>query len=172
MKIIKRAFLILMFAFAPKFGYCDVVLPWSYESGSASAITMHIVTDRESLESQAILVKAEINHSAGGEKNIYFSLQAHEKNKSTCTPSSEHVTRKVIYFDGQAIKMMGWCKKFADNDTYYSEYTAATYPGADYIVNLFKTKHDNIVINFSNMESEISAKNFSAVWEKFGGDAL
>ena len=170
MKMATNALGILLLTFIPTVSFCDSVLPWSSES--ASAMTMHNVKDGESAGSPEVLIKAEINHSAGGEKNIYFTLQAQGKNNSSCSPSGEFVTRRVVYFDGQAIKMLSWCKKYSDIDTYYSEYTAATYPGANYIVDLFKTKHDNIVIKFPGIESEVSAKNFSDVWNKFGGDAL
>lgn len=143
--------------------------PWRVEDQEAhtwhteNAVTTHVTTN--------------INYSQDGSKNIYFSLADYDlandrtSGKNYCDPAGFN-NRGVITLNGQAIKVIMWCKKFSDGSNHYLEVTALTNQGSSYIVNQFSRAPESVELGIDGKRITISAKGFLASWGKSTDRAL
>lgn len=187
MKFIKLStlFLASMVLAAPSYATTiEEVLPWDMESSKAS-----VFYKNDSSENTRLL-STSISHSKDGKQRLYFevdydfttiitpsvsreessgsiAMRLYFDSRTVSTPSST-----IMIFNGQAIKMLGFTKKYSDtNNTYYS-YTPETIVGHNYLVNLFKKSASPIEVDFQGDKIYIPVIGFTKIWNNRGGNAI
>ncbi|WP_289000550.1 hypothetical protein [uncultured Psychrobacter sp.] len=114
---------------------------------------------------------ANINHSASGHQRLYFS-DYYVETSDTCSFKTTVPSRSTMTFNGQAVKMLRWCKKFTDTNQYYFELTPATERGDDYVIKLFKKATSPVEIQYDNETLYFPVIGFTKAWNSAGGDAI
>ena len=114
---------------------------------------------------------AAVGHSKLGEQRLYFS-KYYTDDTNVCSYTTTYPTTTTIVFNGQAVKMSRWCKKFADANQYYYEYTPETDRGDSYVINLFKRATLPIKIQIDGDAFYFPVMGFSKVWNSAGGNAI
>lgn len=117
------------------------------------------------------ILEAEVSHSKSGYQRLYFNDFYYET-LNTCTYITSTPDSKTIVFNGQAVKMLRWCEKFADVDKYYYALTPETERGDSYIVNLFKIATSPIEIKYNNETLYFPVTGFTKTWNSAGGNAI
>ena len=146
----------------------DFQMPFSWiknDDGSAA------VSYSSDYDDEAKYFNADISHSKSGSQRLYFD-DSYIKDLNVCTykfSTSESIT---MIFNGQAVKMLRWCKKFADIDKYYFLYTPETERGHNYVVNLFKVATAPIEIKYDGETLYFPVLGFTKEWNSAGGDAI
>lgn len=115
--------------------------------------------------------EAEINHSRTGNQRIYFTDHS-SLGSSTCSYESTIPKNSTIIFNGQAVKMLQWCKKYNDTGNFYLSMTPETDRGHSYVVNLFKIAISPIEIQFNNEKTYFPVIGFTKAWNSAGGNAI
>lgn len=117
------------------------------------------------------LLEAEINHSRSGEQRLYFS-DFSSKGSQICKYQSQIPTNITMSFNGQAVQMSRWCKKYIDSNNYYFDFTPKTERGHSYVVNLFRVSTSPIKIQYDNETLYFPVMGFTKAWNSAGGDAI
>jgi hypothetical protein len=115
--------------------------------------------------------EAEISHSSSGEQRLYF-YDLSSLGDSLCTYESSVPKSTTMTFNGQAVKMLRWCRKYTDSRNYYLSYTPETDRGHTYVVNLFKTALLPIKIQYNNETLRFPVTGFTKAWNSGGGNAI
>lgn len=168
MRLFKFACSFLFFSLIslPSFAETSYTYDWgSLRGGLGAGVEYGEYSD------EAKSLDASIGHSKSGHQRIYFSNYYSEK-KNICSYTSSYPTTSTIIFNGQAVKMSRWCKKFADVDQYYYEYTPETYMGDSYVINLFKKATTPIRIQMNGETFHFPVLGFTKAWNSAGGDAI
>ena len=122
-------------------------------------------------EDETKYFEAEITHSTSGEQRLYFrdhsSLGDYICSYENSIPESTAMT-----FNNQAVKMLRWCIKYTDSQSYYLSYTPDTDRGHTYVVNLFKTALLPIKIQYNNETLRFPVTGFTKAWNSGGGNAI
>ncbi|MDX2375005.1 hypothetical protein NJD71_12850 [Psychrobacter sp. PP-21] len=169
MKIIKlmTPLLVSSFLIAPSFA-TGFQMPFTWgDYGDRSASVMYM---SGSSEDSKILI-ANITHSASGHQGLYFS-DHYVDTSDVCSFKTTVPSRYTMVFNGQAVKMLRWCKKFTDVDQYYFELTPATERGDNYVIRLFKKATLPIKIQYDNETLNFPVIGFTKAWNSAGGDAI
>ncbi|WP_139459368.1 hypothetical protein [Aeromonas veronii] len=90
---------------------------------------------------------------------------------NACEPQKIN-NESVAKFNGKAVRVFVWCKKFSDADKYYLQLTPSTVAGKKYVVSEFKNSAKHVYFEYNEIYVTISAKGFSAAWNNAGGNAL
>ncbi len=117
------------------------------------------------------IFRAKISHSTSGHQRIYFS-NFYVAELNICKYKTSLSKSTTMIFDGQAVKMMSWCKKSGDSSHYYLELTPATDLGDSYIINLFKVSVSPIKIQYDNETLYFPVIGFTKAWNSAGGNAI
>ena len=115
--------------------------------------------------------ESEIGHSRSGQQSIYFR-NYYVESMNTFSYQNSLPNNTTMVFSGQAVKMLSWCKKFADTDHYYLELTPATERGDNYVINLFKIATSSIEIIYDNETINFPVTGFTKAWNSAGGNAI
>ena len=115
--------------------------------------------------------EAQISHSSVGNQRLYFS-DLSSYGDSICSYESTVPKNSTIIFNGQAVKMLRWCKKYSNSSNYYLSYTPETARGHSYVVNLFKVATTPIEIQFNNERTYFPVIGFTKAWNSAGGNAI
>lgn len=164
----------LLFALClPLISYTSFANEWTAESfnwGELDKNSAGVFLKRGSDTSSEQVIIAEISHGKGGSQNIYISAEYLRKyNMCDVAKTSDNGVAK---FNGKAVKVFVWCKKYDDDERYYLQLTPSTDAGHKYIVNVFKNSASYVSFEFNNMSATIPATGFTAAWNNAGGDAL
>lgn len=122
-------------------------------------------------------IQAVIAYGKGGNKYLYFRLSDYDmaqdqtSDKDYCNPTGFD-DRGVITVNGQAIKILRWCKKYNDSSNHYLELTALTDQGSAYIINQFSRASKSVELDIDGKKITISAEGFTAAWGKSTDKAL
>jgi hypothetical protein len=139
---------------------------WSQrDNGSAAVIYTSDYSD------DAKYFESEISHSKSGSQRLYFD-DYYISNLNTCNYQTTVPDNTTIVFNGQAVKMLRWCKKFGDADKYYYSLTPETDRGHSYVVNLFKVASSSIKIQYNNDTLYFPVTGFTKAWNSAGGNAI
>ena len=124
------------------------------------------------LSSDSKVFGASVDHSKSGNQKVYFSnYYAEEQN--ICSYENKYPDSSTIVFDGQAVKMLRWCKKFSSSKNYYYyNYTPETDRGHHYVINLFKKSVLPIKIQIDQDSINFPVTGFTKVWNSAGGNAI
>jgi len=141
-------------------------LSWSDLNNGTS-----IVRYSNDYDDESNYLKAEISHSQHGEQRLYFSEHSSLSN-SLCKYENTLPVKVTATFNGQAVKMSRWCKKYIDSNRYYLFYTPETDRGHTYVVNLFKTALLPIKIQLNNNILNFPVTGFTKAWNSGGGNAI
>lgn len=114
---------------------------------------------------------ATVSHSKSGAQRIYFT-ELYAGSANICNYETNYSTTITMIFNGQAVKMMRWCKKFKSSNHYYYDYTPATNHGDNYVINLFKKSTAPIKIQIDNDTIFFPVLGFTRVWNSAGGNAI
>lgn len=117
------------------------------------------------------VLQAEISHSQSGKQRLYFTDSIYE-GSSSCKYESIVSSTTTMIFNGQAVKMSSWCKKYSDTSNYYYSLTPTTEQGHNYIVNLFKIATSPIKIQYNNETLYFPVTGFTKAWNSAGGNAI
>lgn len=113
-----------------------------------------------------------IYHSRAGKQKLYFE-NMHLGNSDPCNDSETIISdNNTIIFSGQAVKMLSWCTKFNDSDSYFITYTPRNPKGQNYVINHFKNSTSPIKVEFEDDVIYIPVLGFTKVWNNAGGDAI
>ena len=112
-----------------------------------------------------------ISHSSAGEQRIYFASYYHI-DKNVCSYPSVTPQESTMIFNGQAVKMLRWCKKDSNIQKYYYSYTPETLKGHAYVLNLFRTATTPVQIQFDSDILPLPVIGFTKAWNTAGGDAI
>ena len=115
--------------------------------------------------------ESEIGHSKSGYQAIYFRSY-YTGSMNTCKYANSLPSNTTVVFNGQAVKMLRWCKKFNDADQYYLELTPATERGDSYIINIFKVATSPVKIIYDNEILYFPVMGFTKAWNSAGGNAI
>ena len=158
------------------------IIPWDSEDSSTS------IFYETAASTNTLLFSVSIDHSKEGAQRLYFvsdsdfttvanasvnlppgmrALIDYTDSQSNSNPSST-----VIVFNGQAIKMLRFTKKYADTRNIYFSYTPETEAGHLYLLNLFKKSKSPIEVNFGGEKLYIPVRGFTKIWNSYGGDAI
>lgn len=144
----------------------QIPFSWSeYDNGTASVLYTSDYSD------ESRYFKSEISHSTSGYQGIYFR-DIYIGSFSACNSRTTASDTTTVVFNGQAVKMLRWCKKFKDADQYYLELTPATERGDSYIINLFKIATLPIKIQYDNEILYFPVIGFTKAWNSAGGNAI
>ena len=116
-------------------------------------------------------LKATIAHSKVGKQKLYF-IDHYVENINACKYTTTIPDSTTMIFNGQAVKMSRWCKKFTDSNSYYFDLTPETERGHSYVVNLFKESTSPIEIQFNNERTYFPVIGFTKAWNSAGGNAI
>ena len=141
-------------------------LSWSH-SDDGSAIVKYSSDDEDEIK----FFEVEISHSKSGEQRLYLFDYSY-LGDNTCTDISSVPETITMTFDGQAIKMLQWCKEYSNSSNYYLSHTPETDIGHAYLVNLFKTAVLPIKLRYSGEVLQLPVIGFTKAWNSSGGDAI
>lgn len=144
-----------------------VTTPWGQASGGFGASVTY--TSDYGLELRVF--EASVSHSKAGEQRLYFS-SAYFGDNNVCSYESNYATSTTLVFNGQAVKMSRWCRKFSDANKYYYSYTPETERGHRYVVNLFRTSVSPVSVKLDNDLLSLPAIGFTRIWNSAGGNAI
>ena len=114
-------------------------------------------------------VEAVVSHSDDGQQRFYINLRM--INGNICENHSSNIL-DIVNFNGQAVRMTGYCNTYdGPNKTYYS-YTPYTDNGHNYVINLFKKSTLPVKVTVDGDTIDIPVMGFTKVWNNFGGDAI
>lgn len=122
-------------------------------------------------DNETKVLEAEINHSSSGQQRLYFTDYP-SLNNSVCRYENRIPDSSTMVFNGQAVKMLRWCKKFTNSSGYYFSLTPDTDRGHSYVVNLFKAAILPIEIQFNNERTYFPVIGFTKAWNTSGGNAI
>ncbi len=117
------------------------------------------------------VLEAEISHSTSGHQRLYFYDYSSLVN-STCKYESSVPKSSTMIFNDQAVKMLYWCKKYTNSNSFYLSITPDTERGHSYVVNLFKVATSPIEVQFSNERTYFPVIGFTKAWNSAGGNAI
>ena len=117
------------------------------------------------------ILTAEISHSQLGKQRLYFADSVYE-GSSSCKYESIVSSSTTMIFNGQAVKMSSWCKKYNDTGNYYYILTPTTEQGHNYVINLFKIAISPINIQYNNETMYFPVIGFTKAWNSAGGNAI
>jgi hypothetical protein len=117
------------------------------------------------------ILEAEITHSTSGQQRLYFS-DLSSAAKSVCKYESKLPGSSTMTFNGQAVKMLRWCKKYTDSSSYYLSLTPETDRGNNYVINLFKVATSPVEIQYNNEKLYFPVIGFTKAWNSAGGNAI
>lgn len=117
------------------------------------------------------VLEAKISHSTSGNQRLYF-YDYSSLISGTCKYENSTPKSSAMIFNGQAVKMLYWCKKYTDSNNYYLSMTSETDRGDSYIVNLFKISTSPIKIQYNNEVLYFPVIGFTKAWNSAGGDAI
>ncbi len=151
----------------------DMVFPWNLEKRNAQTYRP-IVPD-------AIAVTAHVEYGDGGGKSVYFDLDYYDTkdgkilSKGTCDPAKYTVqdfSTGIMTINGQAIKVIEWCKKYNDLGTNFYQATPQTDQGLAFVVKSLSDASSTVNIELKGIPFKLSADGFSAVWNNTSDKAL
>lgn len=145
----------------------SITLPWGAGSGGLGSGVKYT----SDYDSNFKVFNASIDHSKAGEQRLYFN-NFYWDDYNICSSETSYPTSITLVFNGQAVKMSRWCKKFTDANKYYYSYTPETERGHNYVVNLFKTSLSPVTIKIDNDMLSLPAIGFSRIWNNAGGNAI
>lgn len=172
-------FLSIVLLAAPSYA-TTIISVTSWESGEGSA---YVFYKKDGSDTKRAFYSS-VGHSKEGEQRIYFNI---DNDFSTsineyANPSSPlysfHLRNtskpnsKTMVFDGQAVKMVGFSKTYADTYNSYYSYTPETNKGHAYLINLFKKATSPIKVEFDGETIYFPVKGFTKKWNTTGGDAI
>ena len=170
MKVIKYIFaLVISLSFSLN-SYATtslITVPWGEASGGFGAS----ITYTSDYDSNLKVFNALISHSKAGEQRLYFS-DSYFVDINMCNYETSYPTSTTLVFNGQAVKMSRWCRKFSDVNEYFYSYTPETERGHRYVVNLFRTSVSPIRIKLNNDVLSLPAIGFTRLWNNAGGNAI
>ena len=115
---------------------------------------------------------AQVSHSLVGHQRLYFQDYYYNTNKNICKYESSIPSSTTMIFNGQAVKMARWCRKFTVTGQYYYSFTPETDRGYFYVVNLFKTSTSPVKIQFNDDTFYFPVRGFTKAWNSAGGNAI
>lgn len=136
-----------------------------YDDGSASVI----YTSDYSEDSRHF--KLQVTHSISGNQIIYFS-DYYTENIDTCKYATATPDSTTMVFNGQAVKMLRWCKRFSDTGDLYFGLTPETVRGDNYVISLFKAATSPIEIKYNGETLYFPVMGFTKAWNSAGGNAI
>ena len=145
----------------------NITLPWGGTDGGLGTGLSYTPQYSEDTK----YFNAYVGHSKNGEQRVYFA-DAYAARSQNCTYESRIPDSTTIIIDNQAVKMSRWCKKFADANKYYYEYTPETTRGHNYVVNLLKTSTSPVKIQLNNDTLYLPVMGFTKIWNSAGGNAI
>lgn len=139
----------------------DIVFKWGTTSPSEAFTS---VKDR--------FVVAQVAHSRSGGQHIYFRIEIEKGASPVCDKLVEdYPEKRVAKFDGKAVQMFYWCKKYTDSSRFFVELTPATPRGEAFVLNKF-LKSTEVRFGYGKIDTKLSAVGFTKAWKSGGGDAL
>lgn len=147
----------------------DSVMPWDTSNRMAFTLTKN--------NTDTTLLEAVVAYGSGGDKNIYFQLSYYDlvqdktAAKDYCNPA-EFNDRGIASVNGQAVKVIRWCKKFQNANEHYLQITALTDQGSNFIVNQLSKAPSQVELEVDGNKFKISAIGFSSVWNSLSQKAL
>ncbi|SJM71789.1 hypothetical protein [Psychrobacter piechaudii] len=170
MKVIKYIFaLVISLSFSLN-SYATttlITLPWGEASGGFGTSIMY----NSDYDSNLKIFDAVVAHSKAGEQRLYFS-SAYLGDNNVCSYETSYPTSTTLVFNGQAVKMSSWCRKFGDANKYFYSYTPETERGHRYVVNLFRTSVSPVSVKLDNDLLSLPAIGFTRIWNSAGGNAI
>ncbi|EKB22251.1 MAG: hypothetical protein ACRCYF_12045 [Shewanella sp.] len=142
----------------------------SYDWGEFDRNQASVLIKKGSDASSMQDVTARIAHGNDGGQYIYIE-HAFMEDYNACEPQKIN-NESVAKFNGKAVRVFVWCKKFSDADKYYLQLTPSTVAGKKYVVSEFKNSAKHVYFEYNEIYVTISAKGFSAAWNNAGGNAL
>ncbi len=158
-------------------------IPWDSDTSTAN------VFYKSGSSENTILFSSSISHSKEGKQRLYFEVDydfttdisptvskkdslgisslAYRDSLRASTPSSA-----IMTFNGQAVKMLGFTKRYSDTNNLYFSYTPETITGLNYLVNLFKKSKSPIKVDFRGDTIYIPVMGFTRTWNNHGGNAI
>lgn len=164
MKIIKLLLPLVLGSFLVMPSYADtgkLHFKWGVPSDNSAAI-----------QSDFDIFASSVSHSKTGNQRIYFDHFYTNSDKNICSYENRYPDSSTMVFDGQAVRMLRWCKKNSDKNRYYYNYTPETDRGHSYVVNLFKVATSPIEIQHNNQTLHFPVIGFTKVWNSAGGNAI
>lgn len=159
---------------------CLVLIPnvshateqWSSESyawGERDRMEASVWLRKKGEPASEQVVRALISHSKDGNQNFYVLAEFTGSN-NMCDVNNTN--DGIAKFNGQAIKMFAWCKKFNNSDGYYLQLAPETKRGKQFVINTFKSAKNTVLFEYEGLSVHIPAKGFTYAWNNAGGDAL
>lgn len=116
-------------------------------------------------------LEANISHSAEGIQRLYFRDLSSLGNR-LCRQENTVPDITTMVFNGQAVKMSRWCKRYSYSSNYYLYLTPETEVGHQYVIDLFKKSLTPVNIQFNGESISFPVMGFTNAWVNAGGDAI
>ena len=144
----------------------QTTVPWTKNNDGSAGVAYS-----KEYSEEIKIFEAIINHSKSGNQRLYFN-DLYIEDINSCKYKTSTPDSTTIVFNGQAVKMLRWCKKFANADKYYYELTPETDRGESYVINIFKVATSPIEIQYDNETLYFPVIGFTKAWNSAGGNAI